>query len=72
MGKELVEIIVNLSLQRFDKHLLEEPIYERFLSKKERSLSKKMREALNKIPKEQRLSMIKEYLMSSDNDFIDD
>ena len=72
MGKELVEIIVNLSLQRFDKHLLEEPIYERFLSKKERSISKKMRDILNLIPKNKRLEGIKEYLMSSDNDFIDD
>mgnify|MGYP003490927729 CR=1 FL=1 len=72
MKNELIEIAFNTFIEKFDEELLEEPIYEQFLSNKERSLSKKMREALNKIPKEQRLSMIKEYLMSSDNDFIDD
>ena len=51
MKNELIEIAFNTFIEKFDEELLEEPIYEQFLSNKERSISKKMRDILNLIPK---------------------
>lgn len=71
MDKELMEIMVNMCLKVIDKQLLEEPIYERFLSNKEKYMSKKIRDILKSMPKKQRLEGIKEYLMSEKDNFED-